>query len=64
MSLRHRMSAHTLIEAKYSPRASYTPNQKIVLPKLIQSGDAGLVAEVGAVGYSVTRNKDQSSLSG
>ena len=39
---------YALVESKYSFRASYTPNQKTVLPELIRSGDTGLIAEVGA----------------
>jgi hypothetical protein len=39
---------YVYIESKFSPKASYTPNQKIVIPALVQAGDDGLVATVGA----------------
>ena len=36
------------IEAKFSGSARYQPHQKIVIPELVKSGDAGLIATVGA----------------
>jgi RHS repeat-associated protein len=36
------------VESKFSPNAPYQPNQKLVIPELVKSGDQGLVATVGA----------------
>lgn len=36
------------IESKFSKSARYQPHQKIVIPELVKSGDAGLIAKVGA----------------
>ena len=36
------------VEAKFSPNASYQTNQAIVYPEIVNAGDAGLIAEVGA----------------
>lgn len=48
---------YTYIESKYSPDAPFTPNQKIVVPRLIQAGDAGLMAEVGARAGTLRRGR-------
>ena len=37
---------YVYIEAKYSPRAPFTPNQKQVVPELVKSGEGGLTATV------------------
>jgi hypothetical protein len=34
------------IEAKFKPRASFTANQRLVIPELVKAGDARLVAEI------------------
>ena len=36
------------VEAKFSPNARYQPNQKIVIPELVKTGEQGLVATVGS----------------
>lgn len=40
-------NVYNYIESKYSPRASYQKNQRIVIPELVKAGDAGLPAVVG-----------------
>lgn len=39
---------YVYVEAKYSPVARFTTNQKVVVPELIMAGDEGLLAEIGA----------------
>jgi RHS repeat-associated protein len=39
---------YVYIESKFSPKASYTSNQQIVIPELVKAGDAGLPATVGS----------------
>jgi RHS repeat-associated protein len=39
---------HIVLESKFSPDATFTPNQQTVYPELIRAGDAGLTATVGA----------------
>lgn len=38
---------YVYIESKFTPRASFTRNQRIVVPELVRAGDAGLVGEIG-----------------
>jgi hypothetical protein len=38
---------YVYVESKFTPRASFTRNQRIVIPELVKAGDAGLVAEIG-----------------
>jgi len=43
------------IESKFSGAASFTKNQRKVIPQLAKAGDAGLIAEVGARAGVLTR---------
>jgi hypothetical protein len=36
------------VEAKFSPAASYTEHQRIVIPELVKAGEEGLPATVGS----------------
>jgi len=39
---------YVYVESKYSPKASYTPGQQQVIPQIVQAGDEGVTATVGA----------------
>lgn len=39
---------YVYIESKYSPAASYTKNQRQVIPQLVAAGDKGMTATIGA----------------
>jgi hypothetical protein len=45
------------IERKYSPLASYTENQAVVIPELVKAGDAGMWAEVGTRSGRLSRGQ-------